>query len=93
MSQLKTYRALGLVSGSELDGLRCSIIDSDGVDVFAQGQTREFVFDENLREGLQLLHRNYPNVEEKQREDIEDKFTTFCIMAINEILTEIKNMK
>lgn len=88
MSQLKTYRALGLVSGSELDGLRCSIIDSDGVDVFAQGQTREFVFDENLREGLQLLHRNYPNVEEKQREDIEDKFTTFCIMAINEILTE-----
>ena len=88
MSQLKTYRALGLASGSELDGLRCSVIVSDGIDVFDIGKTREFVFDDDLREGLRLLHKNYPNVEEVQKEIIEDKFSQFCTAAVKEIMAE-----
>ena len=52
MDLIKGCYALGLVSGSSLDGVSAAIIKTDGVDVFEFGPTQDFPFDDNLRESL-----------------------------------------
>lgn len=86
MPSLQTYRALGLSSGSELDGLIASVIVTDGVDVFEMCGNFEFPFDEELRENLRALHKKYPDIDEAGKSQIEEQFTAFCISSIQEIL-------
>lgn len=86
MPSLQTYRVLGISSGSELDGINASVIVSDGVDVFEICDNYEFPFEESLRENLRSLHKKYPNIDDTEKQEAENQFTSFCISAINEIL-------
>lgn len=86
MPSLQTYHALGISSGSELDGINASIITTDGVDVFEICHNFEFPFDEELMDNLRVLHKKYPDISEEEKQQVENEFTSFCISAIKEIL-------
>jgi len=88
MSSLQTFRVLGISSGSALDGVDASIIVTDGVDVFDICNNYEFPFDEELRSNLIKLHKIFPNIDENEKNEIEAKYTDFCIAAIKEILED-----
>ncbi len=85
MDAIKIRRALGLVSGSSLDGVSAAVISTDGVDVFEQGPAREFPFDDNLREALYFLHDYHELMNHAQKKAVEDEFTRFNASVIEEI--------
>lgn len=92
MSQLQTFKTLGLASGSELDSLRAAIITTDGVDVFEQGNVYDFPFDEELRDILKSAHKNFAHISDETKQDVDNKFTDFCIYSIKEILGDVTNI-
>lgn len=92
MSQLQTFKSLGLASGSELDSLHAAIITTDGVDVFEQNNVFDFPYDEEVRDILRTTHENFKNINDEARQKADDKFTDFCICAINEILEDVPDI-
>ncbi len=92
MSQLQTFKVLGLASGSELDGVRAAVITTDGIDVFNQGEYFDFPFDENLHDTLFNAHKNNETLLDAERNNVEEKFNEFCIHAINEVINEVNDI-
>ncbi len=85
MDLIKGCYALGLVSGSSLDGVSAAIIKTDGVDVFEFGPTQDFPFDDNLRESLNFLHEYQEFMNHAQKKAIENEFTNFNASIVKEM--------
>ena len=88
MSQLQTFKVLGLSSGSELEGLNAAVITTDGVDVFDFGPTFELPFDEDMRDDLRKLHQNFTILSDVEKDRVADKFTSVCMAFAKEILSQ-----
>ena len=88
MEALKSQNALGLMSGSSLEGVRAALIRTDGVDVFAVEKSLEYPYDENLVEDLRRLHFRPEEISVDQKKDIERRFTDFNLDIVKEIHTE-----
>lgn len=88
MEALKTQNALGLMSGSSLEGVRAALLRTDGIDVFAVEKSLEFPYDEALVDDLRRLHKRPEAVSDAEKSEIERRFTDFNLNIVNEIRAE-----
>ena len=92
MNPIQAYKVLGLSSGSSLDGINASIITTDGVDVFEFGKTFDIPYDDNLHEGLRHLHHHFSDMDNDEKQRIENALTEFHIGAAREIMADYEDV-
>ena len=88
----KIYTALGLMSGTSMDGVDASIIDSDGNREYTTKLDRYFEYSLELRQKLINIRAKILNVEHlkvyfKEINDLEREITLFHANVVNEIIT------
>ena len=87
----KIYTAMGLMSGTSLDGVDVSIIKSDGNREFSSILDRYFEYDKELIEEILNIREKITDSEKlnsnlNEIRDLERKITLFHVKAVNEIL-------
>ena len=90
----KIYTAIGLMSGTSLDGIDLSVIDSDGESEFSLILDKYFKYDDHLVKKLLLIRDKISNSNDivrykDQLDEIERDFTLFNAKIINETLNSI----
>ena len=91
----KIYTALGLMSGTSMDGVDASIIKSDGYSQFSNILDKYYEFDEKLREKLiklrdQISTKNDLNSFSNELNDLEREITIFHSNIVSNILSNYK---
>lgn len=92
----KEFTAIGLMSGTSMDGVDLSIIKSDGNDEFTSILDNYHEFNEELQENLINLRKkvrstNDLNNYSKDLKNLEREITLFHSKIINEIINEYNN--
>ena len=87
----KIYTAMGLMSGTSLDGVDVSIIESDGNREFSTIWDRYFEYDKELIEEILIIREKITDSEKlndylNEIRDLERKITLFHVKAVNETL-------
>ena len=87
----KIFTALGLMSGTSMDGVDLSIIKSDGYNEFSSVFDDYYEFTEELYTELTVLREKILNLDDledfsKNISLLEKKFTLFNIKIINDVL-------
>ena len=67
MYSIHTSKILGLTSGSSMDGINAAIITTDGVDVFEFGKCFDIPYDDNLREALRHMQKNFASMNDDEK--------------------------
>ena len=91
----KSYYSLGLMSGTSIDGVDASIIQSDGKAQYKTILDKYFEYPKDIYEDLTKLKDKIKSAKdlkrfEKQTKSIEKKITLFHGKAINKILKKSK---
>ena len=92
----KIYKAIGLMSGTSLDGVDVSIIESDGNREFSSILDRYFEYDKELIQNILNIREKITNYEKIIRysdeiKDLEKKITLFHAEAVKETLESSKS--
>ena len=84
---IKPLNILGLMSGTSLDGIKVSLISTDGIDIYETKISRYFNFDENLRKKIRLCLGKKTCVPEDKIfiDEAEQQITDFLCSVIDEI--------
>ena len=87
----KIFTALGLMSGTSMDGVDLSVIETDGYDYYSQISDKYYEFNDQLYKDLILLRESIRKSEDLQInsllvDEIEKKFTLFNAEIINEFI-------
>ncbi len=93
MNSIHTAKVLGMTSGSSLDGINAAIITTDGVDIFEFGKTFDIPYDDNLREALRHMQKNYVAMNDDEKVRIEKSLTDFHIGAAREIMADYEGIE
>lgn len=91
MDVIKKIKALGLMSGSSLDGIAAAVITTDGVDIYDIGRSIIVPYDDDLRERLQAILGKKPDTPEQVSEfkEIETEITQAHFLAAQEVIDYI----
>ena len=87
----KIYTAMGLMSGTSLDGIDVSIIESDGNREYSSILDRYFEYDSELVQKILKTRDKISNSTDLERyleeiKDLEREITLFHVKAVNETL-------
>ena len=87
----KIYSALGLMSGTSMDGVDASIVQSDGKYKYKSILDRYFEYPENIREDLIRLRNIIKSSQDLKKytkiiKSIEKKITIFQSESANKVL-------
>jgi len=91
----KSYYSLGLMSGTSMDGVDASIIQSDGEEKYKVILDKYFEYPQNIFKDLTKLRDKIKYLKDlrkfsKEIKDIERKITLFHAKAVNKILNKTK---
>ena len=91
----KIYTALGLMSGTSMDGVDASIIKSDGERVYSPLLDRYFEYGDKIRQKIisiraKIIVPDHLIEHESEIKDIEREITLFHAHVVNEILKNNK---
>ena len=89
----KIFTALGLMSGTSMDGVDLSIVKSDGNTEFKEILDKYFEFDQNLQKKLLSLRKFIKTSKDllklsNEINEIEREFTLFNAKIINDVLDQ-----
>ena len=87
----KIYRAIGLMSGTSLDGIDVSIIESDGIKEFSSIFNRYFEYDKELTQKILKIRDKILSPDDLTKyqveiKDLEREITLFHFKAFNKCL-------
>ncbi len=91
----KIYTALGLMSGTSMDGVDASIIQTDGKAKYKAILDKYFEYPKNIYKNLTLLRDKIKSTKDlkkyqKQIKSVEKEITIFHAKAVNETLKKIR---
>ncbi len=92
----KLFTAIGLMTGTSMDGLDLSVIKSDGISEVHIIFNKYYEFDKDLRKKLLNLRNNISSSSdlEKNKDEldlVEKHLTLYCGQVVNEILKNFNN--
>ena len=92
----KIFTALGLMSGTSMDGVDLSIVKSDGNTEFKEILDKYFEFDQNLQKKLLNLRKFIVTSKDLLKlsyeiNEIEREFTLFNAKIINDVLDQCED--
>ena len=92
----KSYYSLGLMSGTSMDGVDASIIQSDGKTKYRAVLDRYFEYSKDIYENLTTFRDKIKSSKDltkhqKQIKSVEKEITIFHAKSVNEILKKNKN--
>ena len=93
----KIYTAMGLMSGTSLDGVDVSIIESDGNQEFTSILDRYFEYDKELIQKIlnireKITNSGSLNKYSNEIKDLDRKITLFHVEAVNKTLQTTKSL-
>ena len=88
MDNIKKLRAIGLMSGTSLDGVDIALIETDGIDVYDFGRAYTVPYDENLQEQIRSILGLKPDTAENAAKIslVENSLTAFHAGVVKEFL-------
>tara|TARA_Y100000590_G_scaffold182080_1_gene207510 strand:+ start:2693 stop:3814 length:1122 start_codon:yes stop_codon:yes gene_type:complete len=96
MSTLKIYNVIGIMTGTSMDGLDLSLIETDGKKFSKILFEKSYDYSENYRNKLRKLILNLPNTKKKQIKYIaenEEFITNLIVKNIKKFLNNINYNK
>ncbi|HZW46322.1 MAG TPA: anhydro-N-acetylmuramic acid kinase [Microvirga sp.] len=88
MSQRPPVKAIGVISGTSMDGIDVSIVETDGEAFVRPGPGRTFSYPTELRKTLQELIAEPARAQSEPLEDLERAVTKAHIAAIRRFMEE-----
>ena len=88
MSQRLLVKAIGVISGTSMDGIDVSSVETDGDTVVKPGPGRTFSYPDDLRKTLQALIAQPERAQSEPLEDLEQAVTDAHIDAIRRFMAE-----
>ena len=89
MLQPSTVKAIGVISGTSMDGIDVSVVDTDGDEVVTPGSGRTFPYPDELRRRLQDLIAEPTRAKSEPLEDLDHEVTEAHVGAIRRFMDEI----
>ena len=85
---IKILNALGILSGSAIDGVDITFIKTDGVDVFETGHTITVPYEDELRQKIRSVLGLKPDTPENQNllNEVEKELTQFWAEAVKDYI-------
>jgi anhydro-N-acetylmuramic acid kinase len=88
MSQGSSVKAIGVISGTSMDGIDVSLVDTDGDALVTPGPGRTFAYPEDLRRRLQDLIAEPARAQSEPLEELDRAVTEAHVAAIRRFMGE-----